>query len=277
MVFNKSTLLAFVISAATWGAAPGCGGSDPLPMAHSSSFYPVRGTGDNGAAAGTLHWSYRINGGKPITSSSTSGLSITFGDEDVLAKDDSTISYATNATLTGPGGASGNETIRQTDHLTPGSSPATIDKREVSLMVSASSGGTQTSTSELANYTFTPPQPTFFDRDDLDSLAAGFTESASFMAMVVVTTTESGPGASPQTQSMTIPATQTWTLMDKLATFQVLGQTYNNVVTVNAHGSAIDPTSGATMQADSRMWLAKGIGMIRAEEDGTFLSTNLVP
>jgi hypothetical protein len=75
-----------------------------------------------------------------------------------------------------------------------------------------------------------------------------------------------------------------WTLTNTLATFQVLGQDYANLVVIQMTSS----TTGTTAVVDGTLWFAKGIGMIRSEQSGTSLgvagrlieelvSTNLIP
>jgi len=102
------------------------------------------------------------------------------------------------------------------------------------------------------------------------------------------TTTATGQNPQTQTVSETIPVSATWTLTDTLATFQVLGQDYANVVVIQMTSSATSSTTGTTAVVDGTFWFAKGIGMIRSEESGTSLdvagplteelvSTNLIP
>jgi hypothetical protein len=290
---RTSTWSALAVNAVLLAGTQGCGGNEPLQPAHSTSFYPVRGTADSGAAADTLHWVYRINGGQPITSTTSPGTTIQFNDEDVTAEGGSTVKTSVEATLASTNGgttASGHESLDETDQVTPGSSPATISERDVNLTISVAAGSVQVSAMQMVKYMYTPPQATFFDRDDLDSLAIGFTESQDTQVAVTGTATASATGEATQSQtvSMTIPSSTTWVLVAKLPTLQVLGHDYTNVVEVQTTGTATDPMTATTQQANASIWLAKGIGMIREQESGTtfdstgpvtveLVSTNLAP
>jgi hypothetical protein len=268
-------------------AASACGGNDPLKPAHSSSFFPVRGTTDMGADT-TIKWTYRINGGQPVALSASPGLTIRFNDEQVTADNGTTITTQISGAVSATG-VSGNESVTETDHLTS-DSPATVSARDADTRLSLSEGGTSLSETEMIRYAFgTTPLPTFFDRDDLDTLAIGFGESRDSTATVnaTITATITGMPAQSQTVTTSITDSQSWTLADKLATFDVLGTTYTNVVKVQRTTAVTEAASGTNDQGTSTLWLAKGIGMIREEDSAStvtgtdalvseLVSTNLV-
>jgi hypothetical protein len=268
-------------------AAPGCGGNDPLQPAHSGSFFPVRGTTEMGADT-VIKWTYRINGGQPVALAADPGISIRFSDETVTAQGGSTITTSLSGTVIATG-VSGGESVTETDHLTS-DSPATVSERDADTRLSLSEGGTSLSETEMLRYAFgTTPLPTFFDRDDLDTLALGFSESHESTAAVTGTITASGTGVPAQSQTVTTSITdsQSWTLADKLATFDVLGTTYMNVVKVQRTTTVTDASTGTPQQGTGTLWLAKGIGLIREEDSASsvtgtdtlvseLVSTNLV-
>ena len=275
------------LAIAVTAAAPGCGGNDPLQPAHSGSFFPVRGTTDMGADT-TIKWTYRINGGQPVALAADAGISIRFSDETVTAQGGSTITTSLSGTVIATG-VSGGESFTETDHLTA-DSPATVSERDADIRLQIAEGSTSVSETEMLRYAFgTTPLPTFFDRDDLDTLALGFSESRDSTAAVTGTITASGAGAPAQSQTVTttLSESQSWTLADKLATFDVLGTTYMNVVKVQRTTTVTDASSGTNQQGTSTLWLAKGIGMIREEDNASsvtgtdtlvseLVSTNLV-
>lgn len=287
---RKSTLFTLVLSAVACASAQGCGGGAPLQPAHSSSFFPVRGTADNGAAAGTLHWVYRLNGGQPVTTASPSSATIHFGDENITAQDGLTITQSLDADLTATG-VSGHESVDETDHITPDSSPATISEKDINIAIAASNNGVSETEALMFHYTYgATPLSTFFDRDDLDTLPPGSSGSQDLQIMLngTVTATVTGSGTQSQSTSMTLPTSLSWSLVDQLATFQVLGHDYANVVEVQTTTLVTDPSTGVPEQGTANIWLAKGIGMIREEQDGTafdvtgpiaseLVSTNLTP
>jgi hypothetical protein len=281
--------LAIATAIAAGGAAPGCGGgSDPLVPAHSTSFSPVRGVGDNGAAVSKLHWLRRVNGGQPLPVGSDPSISIQFRDTDVTAEND-LITSTVDGTVFQNGATIGHESVRGVQHLSPGSSPATVSEEDDNTTVTLSLSGVQMSENQALKYVYTPPL-TSFDQSDLDSMPAGTSGSFTSQALVTGSATLTASGQSPQTQtlSQTIPVSTTWTITDQLPTFQVLGQDYANVVVIQTASTATSSTTGMTAQIVGTLWLAKGIGMIRSEESGTSLdvagplteelvSTNLVP
>jgi len=279
-------LLAIIASLAA--GAPGCGGSDPLVPAHSASFDPVRAVGDNGAPVSKLHWVRRINGGQPIAAMSDPSVSIQFSDSDVTAEDD-VVTSTVDGTVFVNGAAVGHESARSIDHVSPGSSPATVGEEDDTFTVSVTMSGVQMTENQMLKYLYTPPLSNF-DRDDLDSMPVGTAGSFTSQAVVSgsVTATETGQSPDTETVSETIPILANWTIADKLSTFQVLGQDYANVVVILTTSSATNSTTGMTAEIDTKSWFAKGIGPIRTEQSGASLdvaetlilelvSTNLVP
>jgi hypothetical protein len=253
-------------------SAQGCGGNDPLKPAHATSFFPVRGTTDTGAST-TIKWTYRINGGQSVALMAAPGLTVRFNDETVTAQDGSVITTAISGSVAATG-LSGSESVTETDHLTS-DSPATVSERDTDTRLSLSEAGSNVSETEMLRYAFgTTPLPTFFDRDDLDTLAIGFAESRDSQAAVTGTMSASATGVAMQSQtvSTTITDSQSWTLVDKLATFDVLGQTYTDVVKVQRTTTVTEAASGMTDQGTSTLWLAKGIGIVREEDSASSLT-----
>jgi len=271
---NRPAWFAVAAIAVTF-AAQGCGSHDALPPAHSASFYPVRGTTDSGGAT-SLNWIYRVNGGQPVAAGATPGLTVRFADYNVTS-DGTVITTSINGAVGGSDGTvsvSGNESVMQTDHLTS-DSPATVSERDVDTRLSLAASGVSISEDEMLKYAFgTTPLPTFFDRDDLDTLAVGFSESRDSQAAVTASVTATVPGSPTQSMTMTttLAASQSWMLVDKLATFQVLNQTYTNVVEVQRTTNVALAGAGTTDSGTSMLWLAKGIGMIREEDSGSSLT-----
>lgn len=280
-------LLAIATSLAA--GAPGCGGgSDPLVPAHSASFAPVRAVGDDGAPVSKLHWVRRANGGQPIPSASDPTFSIQFSDTDTTVEND-VVTGTVNGAILQSGTAVGHESVQTRQHLSSGSSPATVGEEDDSLAVAVTLSGVQMTENQALKYVYTPPI-SIFDNDDLDSMALGTAGSLTSQAVVSGSVTATATGQSPDTETVseTVPLSMTWTITDKLATFQVLGQDYANVVVIQLTSSATSSVTGMTAEVNGTSWLAKGIGMIRSEQSGTNLdvagpltlelvSTNLVP
>ena len=273
------------------GVGMGCDGDDSPPApAHSSSFFPVRGTADGGGPAGELQWVYRVNGGAVTPLVSSPPLTVRSADE-VIRISETTMTSVLKGTLGSSDPAtriSGTTSWQSTDHLSS-DSPARILAREVNSNGTATAEGMSLSTRAMYRYAFaTTPQPIFFDRTDLDTLAPGYSETATIQATVDATATvtdSAGTRTASETQSLMMELS--WTLDAGLATFQVLGKDYANVVQVHQVNTSTDLTSGTTATAMTTAWLAKGIGFIRTETTLTgpsevqddlleLVSTNLV-
>lgn len=285
---SSKVLLALTICFAALAGAPGCGGSDPLVPAHSASFSPVRGVGDNGAPVNKIQWIRRANGGQPIPSASDPGLTIQFSDTETTVEND-VVTGIVNGTIQQDGAAIGHESVRTLQHLTPGASPATVGEEDDRTTVTVSQSGLQMTQDQSLKDVYTPPL-SIFDNDDLDSMPVGTAGSFTSQAVVTGAVSATATGQPPQMQTVSefFSLSVTWTIMDKLATFQVLGQDYANVVVLQLTSSGTNTSTGTTSTVSGTSWYAKGIGLIRSEQTGTNLdvagklilelvSTNLVP
>jgi hypothetical protein len=251
------------------GTGPGCGSSSgSVSPAHSASFFPVRGTADGGGPAKVLEWLYRINGAKAVAYSATPGSSIQYADDSVVIMDGAVLTRSIEGLLSSTsGGPTGSVASTITDHLS-GDAPAIMVERDIYARATLNLAGPASSSYVAIVYEFgATPMATFFDRDDLDLLAIGFSETQ--QATGTATGSVSAiTGTSTQTEpvSATVMITQSWTLSEQLPTFQVLGRDYANVVKIDSVTSVVESTAGMMVETSSTTWLAKGIGLIRGEE-----------
>jgi hypothetical protein len=257
------------------GSGTGCSSSDsPLQPVHSPSFFPVRGTTAAGMPTDELEWIYRMNGGDPTPISPTGGVTVRYADHRVrLAGTTLTKALYGKVANTDGSGWAGDVSSASTDHLSS-DSPATVLARDLELRSSLVAAGSPLTIFRVAlTYDFGAiPAPTFYDRTDLDTLAVGYSESVSLSAVQKGTHTvmfESTNQTSPIDQSATVSLS--WSVDAVLPTFEVLGKTYANVVRVNetmmSSSIAGDPTNRSSL-----IWLAKGVGMIRAQTRGVVAS-----
>lgn len=253
------------------GVATGCGGGDsPLPPAHSSSFFPVRGTDDAGGTTSELEWIYRMNGGEPVPLSPGGGVTVRYADCPVRVAG-TTMTRSLNGTVANTDGSgwSGTVSHKTTDHFSP-DSPAKVMTREHDIRSSLVAAGSSLTIMHLvATYDFGAiPAPTFYDRTDLDTLDVGFSESVQLVASDDATSTVRS-GSTNQTLSFTesVGVSLSWTLKAVLPTFQVLGKDYANVVQVDETMTSTT-TAGDAEQLVSTIWLAKGFGIIRQQTTG---------
>jgi hypothetical protein len=255
------------------------------PGAHSSSFFPVQGVLDNGQPADELYWDYRIDHGQPHVSGTNPGVTFQFQDE-INTVRQATLVVSDSATVSGS--ASGTSSSVITEQIDPNTSAV--------LSVSADSqANLSTGSSDIMlTETWNMPVPQYFDRSDLDTLAIGYSENT--MAITgTVTGTVTVSGAGSQQATGTASVSSSWTLLDKLAQYTVLGVTYADVVKVQTTSVANVQIQSATGQTSTSMstttatgWLAKGIGIVYSEnttqqQSGTdttvseLVATNLVP
>jgi len=261
-------LVALVVCGSGIGIGCDGGSQTPLMPAHSSSFFPVRGLAGDGGPAGDLRWDYRVNGGAATPLPSTPALTVRY-DSDLVRISGTTM----ETSLKGPIGTAdssasvaGTTSVVSIDHLSS-NSPATILERDVNSISTLGVSGMFTTTRTMYMYVFdATPEPTFFDRTDLDTLSPGFTESGTVQPTVNVTATVTdSAGTRSESQTQTLLLMLSWTLDDVLATFQVLGNDYANVVQVHQVNTSQDLASGTSATAMTTGWLAKGIGLIRSE------------
>ncbi len=247
----------------------GCGGdSGPALPSHSPSFFPVRATVAAGGPAKLLEWIYRINSAQAVAYSVTPGSTIRYADERVTVTDGAVLTRSVEGLLSSSsGGPSGRISSTSTDHLTD-DSPANIVERDVDSSATLTVSGAPRSSHVAIMYGFAAtPMATFFDRDDLDALALGFSETQQATGTATGSVTATG-SSGPQTEqiSVTVIVSQSWTLREQLPTFEVLGRAYQDVARVESVTSVVESTTGTTDQTTSNTWLAKGIGVIRSED-----------
>jgi hypothetical protein len=266
-----------VLGCCLLGVAIGCGdpglpaAPPPPPPVHSPSFFPVRGTDDAGLPADQLEWVYAMNGGAPVPLNSTGGVTVSYADHHVGVAG-TTLTKSLNGTVASTDGSGWAGTVSEqtTDHLSS-DSPAAVLSRELVDTSSVRTARSPLTYTHLVNmYDFAAmPEPTLFDRTDLDTLAIGFSESVNTVA--TDNWTETGTGTLAGTQG--VGRSLSWSLQAVMPTFQVLGKEYANVVqveeVVTTTTTAGDPPQGTIT---STLWLAKGIGMIRAQTTGIVAS-----
>jgi hypothetical protein len=253
------------------------------PSVHSASFFPVQGVLDNGQPAGELLWDYRVDHGQPHVDGTNPNLTFTFQDE-IQTVEQSTLKQTVTAAVSGSAtGTTSDVFTEQIDPATSGVMSTTND--------SSATLDTGSATVDLA-YTWTPPLPGYFDRNDLDTLAIGTSDSSTVTPAITDTVTNA---SGTQNITGTGSVTSSWSLVDKLPSYAVLGVTYTDVVkvqqTVVANlqlTSSTGQSGSSTATTTTTSWLARGIGVIYAEsttqqQNGTdntvleLVATNLVP
>ncbi len=256
----------------------------PLPpAAHSSSFFPVQGVLDNGQPAGDLYWDYRVDHGQPHVNGFDSSQTFQFQDE-IQTIQQATLTQTLDATISGSASGTTSEVITEQIDLATSAIQSTTDDDSTSIATGSADIN--------LSYTWMPSSPGFFDRTDLDTLAVGYSESASPSASVTGTLSANG---TMQSYSGTVSVSTSWSLQSKLASYTVLGVDYMDVVEVQVTSTAnaqLTDSSGqsstSTTTTTTNEWLARGVGIIYGEtttqqQNGTDMSivelvaTNLVP
>ena len=239
--------------------------------ASSDSFMPALGRDGKGKPVGALHWSYRVNAGKPVVVPGATTLSFTFGDQDVVVdqggRHRSARVTASFTATQGKNSASGVQVATLEDTLALGPPAAVIQRSEqVDVTISGAASG-----HELRALTMKADMPVleFADRGDLDQLPVGHTEEMN-VTFELSGSTATEMGGKRETKPLTGQAQATffWRIEEQLATFAVGGKLYKNVVKLEedhqmTSTSAVPGSSGSTT---SHFWVARGIGIVRSEE-----------
>jgi hypothetical protein len=269
---NRWARFASIVSAAT---AAGCGASSPEPMAplpplpaaaHGTSFAPVVATSDDGTPAPSIAWHYRVNRGQTLSIDDPDVPTSATYDAEIVTIMNGVRDTELHSRLRAVNGAHGEMTISSVDTLAGNSGAVSMSTVNVSDNLDRPDGS-QASRDGTKTYVWTQPMPgPPAQRDDFDQLASGFTATVGPVTAQVtgsVTQTIAGSMTVDPPYAATYTDTYTWTVIARLATFEVLGRTYADVVQVQSHGTATE--NGLSQAEGDTSWLAKGIGLIRFE------------
>lgn len=265
--------------------ALGCGGDDgagldTTPLS-SASFSPSSATRPDGKPASRLWWRYRVNHGEPV-SASFEGVSISVPFDDVLMTVD-TRSQHRSARASGPisGFAegfelSGSYTATSEQSLRVDEQTFLLDDRlraEVRLSLAGESAAV------VADVTgsYDPPIPWFLDSSELDNLPQGFSETVNPSGHASGTVEVSVTGFPKETANIDerVTGSETWTVVEHMPSRKVLGTEYRDVVRVDRRTTAPDPLTGSPTPTTIVYWVARGVGIIEAENIMRFLDTPL--
>lgn len=261
------------------GGDGGGGGSGGSYVAASSESFSPMAARDKAANARSvaLRWVYTVNNGQPVRADLLGiSVGITF---DAIETTIDAGSTQRRTTLKGPvsGSAdgvsfSGAYSGTSAEDLTR-SAGKTYFSRLLTGVELTLSGGGETGTASLTGTTdgFSPPYEWFLDRESLDSLPIGHTETrastGSFDFNFEVT------GETPIVRTnLPVSVDDRWTVLEKLPTMTVRGRTYANVVKLSLQ-TRVPDFSGNLTTVTMFYWVAKGIGMIRGE--GIFRVLNI--
>ncbi len=115
--------------------------------------------------------------------------------------------------------------------------------------------------------TLAMPQVDFADRADLDQLPAGeFADATIMTSATVAATTDGMPSTSTSTTNYS--SRSRWTILERLPSLTILGNSYRRVVKVEVRVDSTDLATSQTTTVTNRFWLAAGIGAVRTELAG---------
>lgn len=250
------------------GCGGGGGGGDApgYTPATSTSFSPTTARSAAGQNV-ALHWVYAVNSGQAVTAS-LGGLSVGIAVtavEVTLSPGDLTRRVSGNGSVTASSGGvayAGNYTFTATEGLAQASGKTLAQSSTFDIGLTLSGGGETASASVTSSVTgFSPPIEWLPDNATLDQLPIGTTRTiaGSGTGSFNVTIT----GTSPIVRNnIATTVSDTWTVVDKLASMTVRGRTYANVVELTRLTS-VPNTSGGMSPVTMTYWVAKGVGMIR--------------
>lgn len=276
--FLRTAPLIFALSAVL-----GCGdgGLDTTALT-SSSFSPSTATRPDGSPAALLWWRYRVNGGEPV-SANFEGISISVPFDEVLLTVD-TRSQHRSARTSGPISGSvegfdisGSYTVTSEQSLQIDERTFFLDDRLRAEVRISAAGESAAAVADVTG-AYDPPIPWFPDSSELDSLPEGFSDTINSSGDFSGTVTISATGFPTETTSVDerVTSSETWTVAQHMPSMNVLGTEYRDVVRVERRTSLPDPLTGNPTPTTIVYWVARGVGIIQAENVMRFLNTPLV-
>jgi hypothetical protein len=251
-------------------------GGDAPPSVMSGSFSPTSGMTAAGGAATEVWWKHRLNGAMatPVTINGSAGTlqlgdrltRITSGGTSRVVTFDLTLtlqdasgpvtSHATNEAddtlMAGPPDALVAEQIHQNQQITG-------DGMSIGLVLS-----------EMVMPSM--PIVDLGDRTDLDQLPVGHHDEQTVQTMLSVTATATNGGMSnSNTMNATSSDHTVWTVMEQIPSMTVLGHTYERVVEMVVDTDSTDISTGMVTTSTQTIWLAAGIGTIKAQQTDALL------
>ena len=267
-------------AAAACALLAGCGGgggagtgadssaSSTYSAATSASFSPTTAKAANGQNV-ALHWVYAVNGGQPISANVGAvsfGVSVATAEVKLDPTDlKRTVSMSGNVTASSAGESFGGTfTATIGEDLSQATGKTLVTGSSARVNVTISNGIDSGSADLTAAVTgITPPAEWLPDRESLDQMAIGFTTTIASAGTLngTVTITDTSPIIlSNQKTSLS----DRWTVLEKLASMNVRGRTYTNIVKLSRQTVAPD-FSGKLVPVTIFYWVAKGVGMIKGQ------------
>lgn len=267
-------------------AACGGGGGDSgqpaavseFATATSSSFSPTAAVAKvNTAQAVGVRWTYAVNNGQPVSVRYGSVvLNATLGAVEVSVKPgDHKRTAALQGNLSGTVSGttfSGNLSTSLSDTLAQEGGRTVIRDQSATINLQVTAAGETGSVKATATVgNLTPAYEWFIDRDNLDQLAVGYTQTITSAGTSDVQVDITGEAPIRQS-NVPVSMNDTWTVLEKLPSMTVQGKTWNNVVKLSLQTKMAD-VSGQLTPVTMLYWVAKGVGMIRGQ--GVFRVVNV--
>lgn len=247
------------------------GASTSGTTAYSSSFSPTIAVTSDGSPT-TLYWTYRVNGGSPMTTTSE-GLTMIMQCSDLqLSINPETLKRIVEFSATVSGGASGSISAYSSEDLIASAGRTLINHQDLRMDMNLSAQG-QTISGYMRIITSpTSPLEWFLDREDLDTLGVGYVfdggnPTASVSVTLDMTFSAPGYGSQPIYETMTEPAQyhESWRITGVQDSITVAGKTYYNVVVVER--TTLVPDASLSVESAQpttiTYWVAKGVGMVK--------------
>lgn len=261
---------------------------DGTPLAaervRASSFAPNAGTTENGAPANQLWWRYRINQGMPMVVDADDGTrtSTTFEDLVIVITRDPTVRtslYWADLEEDSPEGRA-SSSLRQRTDIQYGGRPAAIveQRRTETLALRDAFGSTTTIESRLKAVPDAPVREAL-DAVALDRFPVGHVETSStaYTFSGERTSQSSNGRVNSEPVDSRASSLERWEVIEQLDELTVQGRTYRTVVKLRHETGNGEGEGEVTL-----LWVAKGVGLIRADGKGPssrleLAATNLWP
>jgi hypothetical protein len=237
----------------------------------SESFSPFDGRlKDDDSAAEQLWWKYRINQGKPLTTSMDDGVStlIEFDDQ-LIVIDPSEMTRSTTVEArirTSDNSQSGTIAVEETVNLEIGQTTRLISQRMIVKTNATTDRGTVSEIRDLRSE-MDPPMEWVLDRNDLDESDPGdilHKQTYEIRVSGSVDSTIDGQREIRHLDAAVSTATSVWTVVDKHESLSVQGNDYANVIEIQFESGMFSSEDSEDVEIIEIYWVAKRVGIVKS-------------
>lgn len=274
----------FILLLAWTFFAVGCNSSDGNDIGtkfHSDSYFPIDAISTSSSALPTeLNWSYRLAGGNSITVPSSSGSVFAEFQEYKIVVDtnESTRKAVLNGAIVVTADDEdypGSYRVELTEFYETNSTGETVQER-INIFLDFTLTDDSGNVVFQSNMTLQPLEPVlvFFDRTDFSELI-GFRFGQQIAGVHTTGTLTQTAKLTQTIDTIGASTNYLYEVVEILDVLQVQGAEYSDVVVIDYTYDAFDSLTNQTIQTTSRIYLARGIGMVKGENIHSFYGAPL--